>query len=180
MKKPYVDLVTPPACEPLTVIEVREALGIEAHDVSQDHFITKLIVDARQMAEDYLRRSLVTQTWQLQYDQYVPHKVLLPKGPAQSITSVKIISQDWSENNLDPKAYWIHSAKDMLYFDAVPMGKIVQIHYVTGYGMPEEVPENIRQGLLVHVAMAYQGHNSDGGLPLMVADLYEPYKKVSV
>ena len=172
---PYLDLVTPPASEPVTVSEMKLALRIDGS--TEDTYIFSLIKSARNAAEEYLRRSLITQVWQLQFDNFVPSIVALPKGSVQEVNSVKIISQDFSESTISTNAYRLNAGSEQLIFDAAPIGNIVQIRYTTGYGSADDVPAQIKQGIINHVIFMYE-NRGDSKLPQNSAALYSPYKLI--
>ena len=175
---PYLDLITPAAFEPVSLAEAKLALRIDSN--ADDSHIQSLIKAARVMAEEYLRRALVTQTWQLQYDLYAPSVVNLPRGPVKSVTFVKVISSDWSETTISTNAYYLNAGKENLIFDAAPMGQIVQIQYVCGYGLPSDVPEPIRQGILAHVVGMYENRMENKGMPDAAINLYDRYRVVKL
>ena len=174
MQIPYLDLIVPPATEPLTLADTKLALRVDGS--LEDGYIVRLIKAARETAEEYLRRSLVTQSWQLQYDQYVPKILVLPKGPVQTVTQVKIISQDWSETIVDPNNYYLNAGKEVLRFKAQPIGLIIQVQYVTGYGDSVDVPGPIKQGMISHVVSMYENRDGVGGLPKTALECYAQYK----
>jgi uncharacterized phiE125 gp8 family phage protein len=175
---PYLDLINPPAQEPVSLAEVKLALRVDGN--ADDGHIQNLIKAARVMAEEYLRRALVTQTWQLQYDLYAPSVVNLPRGPIQSISFVKVINSEWVETTISESAYYLNAGKEALVFDAAPMGQIVQIQYVTGYGLPANVPEPIRQGIITHVLGMYQNRMDNRGVPDASLSLYNQYRSVKL
>jgi len=178
MQIPYLDLVTPPASEPLTLAEAKLALRVDGS--VEDGYIVSLIKAARSSAEEYLRRSLVTQSWQLQFDNYVPACVSLPKGPVQSVTFVKAIALDFGETTVSSSNYRLNAGKDQLIFNAAPIGMIIQIKYVTGFGDSTDVPYQIKQGMLAHIAAMYEGRDGNVGVPQVTKDLYAPYKVVKI
>ncbi len=178
MQIPYLDLVTPPASEPLTLAEAKLALRVDGSN--EDGYIVSLIKAARNTAEEYLRRSLVTQSWQLQFDNYVPQCVTLPKGPVQSVTFVKTIAQDWSETTVSSTNYRLNAGKENIIFSEAPIGMIVQIKYVTGYGDSTDVPYQIKQGMLAHIAAMYDNRDGNVDLTQATKDLYAAYKVVKL
>lgn len=171
---PYLDLITAPSVEPVTLNEVKLALRIDNND--EDGLLINMIRAAREAAENYLRRSLITQTWQLQYDSCVPNRVALPKGPVQSIESVKIIDSDWNETTMSDAAYYLNAGKEILVFEVSPIGMIIQIRYVTGYGEMENVPQQIKQGMLNHIANMYEDRVGGGTLTEVIKSQYAPFK----
>jgi len=178
MQIPYLDKVIAPASEPLTLAETKLSLRVDGSE--EDGYIVSLIKAARGAAEEYLRRSLVTQSWQLQFDNYVCEQVALPKGPVQSVTSVKIIAQDWSETTVSSSSYYLNAGKEQLIFRAAPIGLIIQIQYVAGYGDSTEIPYAIKQGMLAHIASLYENRDGDVNLPQVAVDLYAPFKVVKL
>jgi len=59
-------ITVPPASEPVTLTDAKDYMNVEFS--SKDTLITRLITDARRYAENFLARSLVTQTIQLIYE----------------------------------------------------------------------------------------------------------------
>lgn len=175
---PYLDLITPPSQEPVSLAEAKLALRVDSN--ADDAHIQSLIKAARVMAEEYVRRAMVTQTWQLQYDLYAPSVVNLPRGPVKSVEFVKVIGSDWQENTIAPETYYLNAGKESLVFDAAPMGQIVQIQYTSGYGDPADVPEPIRQGILAHVVGMYENRMENKGMPDSAINLYDRYRVVKL
>ena len=170
---PYMDLITPPETEPLTLSEVKTALKIDGND--EDDFLIKLIRGAREAAERYLRRSIITQTWQLQFDQYVPTVVNLPRGPVQSVVSVKIIDHEWNETVINPDNYRLNAGKECLVLEAIPFGMVIQIRYVAGYGDIDHIPAQLKMGMIQHINAMYEDRTGSEDLPQMVRNLYAPF-----
>lgn len=175
MQIPYLDLVLPPKTEPLTLAEAKLALRVDGSD--EDAYIISLIKTARTGAEEYLRSSLITQEWQLQYDQYAPNIIILPKSPVQDIKTVKIINQDWSEKLMLETTYHFDRSSSQLIFQAAPIGLIIQVRYTAGYGEAVDIPPAIIQGLLHHIVSMHENRDNFA-LPATTVELYAPFKKV--
>jgi Phage gp6-like head-tail connector protein len=62
--------ITPPGTEPVTLAEAKLHLRLESSFTDDDTKVSQLIVMARKAAEDYTRRSLITQQWKLVCDQF--------------------------------------------------------------------------------------------------------------
>jgi hypothetical protein len=155
-------LTTAPTTEPVTEDEATSWAKIDTDD--DDAIVSALITAVRSSAEQYLRRSLITQTWMLTLDlersmlnntlpdgEYeLPISLLwggllreieLPKGPVQSITSVTNYALDNSSSVYDPSQYFLDTAGARLVLN---LGSIwpanmraraaAEILYVTGYG----------------------------------------------
>lgn len=171
--------ITAPATEPLTLDETKSYLRVD-HD-TEDALVTDLIVTARMTAENWLRRSLIDQSWKLGYDDCLPERVNLPMGPVTAITDVTIISRDGSQQLVDASAYALSSAKNQLVFDTEVQGFHIEIRYSAGYGSDgATIPAPLRQGMLCHMASLYEHRGEVGGnaIPEQAFTLYAPYREV--
>lgn len=174
---PYFVRSVAPSEEPITASDAKAFLRVNGS--SDDALITRMIVAAREAAESYLQRSLITQSWQLSYDDYAPSRVLLPRGPVQSIASVKMIALDTTETVISNSNYRLNAGKEILLMDAPLVSHIVEIVYVAGYGATSAVPSAIRQGIYAHVAEMYDKRTDSLPLNRSVQALYQPYRIVS-
>lgn len=175
---PYVLQSLPPAEEPLTLAEVKLFLRVDG--TTEDNFITSLIRAARGAAEHYTKRSFITQGWTMAYDDYAPEYVRLQKGPVQSISSVKIIARDGDETVVSSTTYSLNAGKQLLNFDATPIGHRVEINYTAGYGDAADVPADLLQGMLEHIA---EMHDKRGVSEIPASSalrLLRPYRVVEL
>ena len=175
-------LITPPATEPVTLAETKAHLRVE-HS-ADDAVITTLISAARQWAEVYLRRALITQTWQLSLNS-LPERLELPKAPLQSITHVKTFDAADVASVVSASVYQADTATTpgalvlrtgAVWPDAGRNTNRYEVHYVAGYGTAaSSVPAPIRQGLLQHIAALYE-NRGDETPPALSLALYAPYR----
>jgi hypothetical protein len=178
-----LSLVTGPAVEPVTLDEVKAWARVDTTD--EDGLLTALIGASRQAVEDYLRRSLITQSWKLTLDapcsglaDYLsegvydlpvsalngayPRRYELPKGPVQSITSFVTYSTANASSTLADTNYFLDDSRLVLNDTAmlptdVRSAKGIEITYVTGYGSDAgSVPQAIRTALLMTTAVMYE------------------------
>lgn len=178
-KRPYrLTLATPPAAEPLTLNEAKLYLRVDGS--TEDDSITSLITAARMAAEQYLRRSLITQSWVLAYDDYLLSATYMPMGPVQSVASVTLVARDGGTTTLDSSTYYLTARKDMLIFDATPFSHQVEIAYVAGFGNAANVPSPIKQGLYLHLAALYANRSGSGEIPAEAVKLYAGYRVVRI
>lgn len=138
-------LITAPSAEPLSLTEAKDQLRVTNGD--QDDLITLLIQEAREYVEEETQRALITQTWELQLDEfpcggaddYPPggewsylygvrarwSVIELPRPPLSSVTSIKYIDEAGNEQTLSPSSYQVESgglierSRVMPEFDAV-------------------------------------------------------------
>jgi len=105
--KAQLSLVTPPATEPLSLVDAKKSLRVDySYD---DDLITSLIVAARQAVESYTHRALVTQEWLYEMDEFPQihplyqrrgfPQIIVPKPPLQSIVSCQYVD---TSGNLQP------------------------------------------------------------------------------
>lgn len=80
---------TAPAVEPVALADVKEWLRVEAAITADDNMLNALIRAARKSVERYLRRGIMSQTWDLIVDEPLPTTPFeLPLPPLQSVTGI--------------------------------------------------------------------------------------------
>ena len=177
-RKHLLTRVTAPASEPVSVEDAKLYLRVDGSE--EDTLIGDMIVAARLAAEDTLKRSLITQSWKLAYDDYLPEMVYLPMGPVASVSSVTVVNRDTSTQPISSDMYYLNAARDTLLLDSVLFGFRVEIVYATGYGGASSVPQPIRHGMLAHIAALYDARGVDAmvALPEQTLRLYLPFREV--
>lgn len=174
---PHMTLVTPPASEPLTLAEVKGFLRIDSND--EDTLLTELMIAVRKAAESFINAALLTQTWELEFNSYVPLQAMLPFGPVQSINFVKLLDKQGNETTFSSAAYRLSAGNQKLIFDITPMSPIIKIQYVTGYGdSASDVQSDIKQGMLHHITEIFEGRSGGHALPPQAMNLYSAYRTV--
>ena len=167
-----------PASEPVSLSEAKLYLRVD--DSNEDALITDCIVASRLMAEQWLGRSLITQSWKLAFDLAIADSVWLPMGPVTSILSIVIFNQDGSSSTLAANTYWLNAAKNAVEFDTIFSGFRIEISYNTGYGVAAAVPKPIKMGILAHIASIFdaRGDAVEAGIPEQSMAFYRPYREV--
>jgi len=167
-----------PDSEPLTLDETKLYLRID--NTNEDTLISNLITAARITAENWLRRSLITQTWKIAFDDGIPESIWLPMGPVTAVTSVTVVNIDGSSQLMDPSSYWLNAAKNALVMFGALIGFRIEITYTAGYGDATAVPQPIKLGMLSHISALYdnRGENGDVVLPEQAVGLYRPFREV--
>lgn len=190
-------LIVAPTEEPVSVPEAKAHLRLE-HSLD-DLYVAGLIRAARQHVEDVSWRALITQTWELALDAFPcwrSRAIHLPKGHVQSVTSVKYDDENGVEQTMAP-ADWeldgIAPARLALTRNAswpsnAASGDIgsVRIRYVAGYGLRPEVPQALKQCVLLLVSQMYE-HRTPEVIGAVTAQvqmsfdaLLSPYRLVQV
>jgi uncharacterized phiE125 gp8 family phage protein len=201
-------LVTGPVREPVTLSDAKAWARLDG--TTDDNSITQLIKAVRATAEEYLRRALLTQTYRLTidlpcggidhllgegtYDLPVSalngdlsRAVELPKGPVQSIISVKTTDTADAQTTFAPSNYYLDAAGERLVLTTGATWPsnlrgiaAVEVNYIVGYGdTGDSVPQPIKTGMLIHLASLYEqrGQCDDAmSLPPGTKRLYDQYR----
>jgi len=164
-----LNLITPPAKEPLTLLEVKNNLRLDHDDHNEDTLIEDLITAARQHAENVLAwRAFITQTWELWLDAW-PGKdyIELPRPPLQSVTSVNYYDVDDTETTFAAGSYFVDTKSEdgrvgLNHGQSWPGTTLrpfngICVTFVAGYGADGSfVPAKFRKGLLLLVGHWYE------------------------
>lgn len=179
---------TAPAVEPITLTEAKAHLRRD--DTADDTLITSLIEAVREHADGaagWLGRAIITQTWTLKLDAF-SDQITIPLPPLQSVTSVKYIDTDGTEQTLASSVYQVVSGEParlvLAYGQSWPSTRTepdaVRIEFVAGYGVAVAVPETIKAALLLHLGTLYRDRESTGNaqseLPMAYNALLMPLK----
>jgi len=93
-----LQLVTPPAEEPVSLAEAKQHLRVDGGD--DDLLIGSLITAARQAAETKTGRQLITARWKLVLDAFPCHAILLSKCPVQSVVNIQYLDMNGMSQTL--------------------------------------------------------------------------------
>lgn len=165
-----LELVTAPAVEPVTVEEAKTHLRVDSEDFEND-YIETLITTARQEAENFLRRALITQTWRLSLDGWPARTLVLPIPPLQSVSTVKYLDTSGTLRTLTADTDYVVDAASTpariypAYAQTWPtvraIEKSVQVEFVAGYGdAASDVPQAIRHAILLIIRDYYDFRGS--------------------
>ena len=159
-------IYTAPAVEPISVEELKLFARIDGDD--EDSLLSQFIVAARMAAENYLGRALISQTIRASVDFWPESGLLeLPRPPLQTITQIATRDEDNALTVYDSTYYYAVTESIPGYVkikkgitppentDREKAGIIID--YVSGYGdRAEDVPEPVRQALLLWAASVYE------------------------
>ena len=178
---------TPPSREPLTVIETRENLRLD--DDVDETLVMSLIIAARQWAENYTGRALITRTVQQWLDGFIEvdqplwegwktgpdivnfqNHIELALAPAIAITDIKYYADDDTETTWASSNYYADLIREPArivlrdggnYPTNLRAANALKITYTAGYGATTaSVPEPIRVAMLQYCAFLYE-HRGD-------------------
>jgi len=164
-----LSLVTPPAVEPVELAVAKAHLRVD-HDTEDDD-IERKVAASRRWAENFLGRSLITQTWRLLLDAFPLDgaPIELPLPPLQSVTHVKYRATDGTLTTWSSASYVvdapagptasrgrIYPAYGETYPTPQDRPSAVEIEFVCGYGAAaSDIPAEVASGLLLRLGDLY-------------------------
>lgn len=182
-------LTAAPAAEPVSLAEAKAHLRV-SHD-DEDTFIAALIVAARRAAEQATGLKLMAQGWSLFADRWPETAALsLQVAPVSAVTDIITYGADDTPGAVDPAHYYLDAAsrpaRVVLRDGRMPpqggrKANAIEVRFRAGFGMtPGDVPQDLRQALLVAVAywFDHRGDGGGGGLPLAALELFQPHRLV--
>ena len=187
-------LLTPAAVEPVTLADAKAYLRV-AHS-ADDAVIAALIAGARSHVEAQTRRALITQTWRLIRDGWPPDgRIAVVPVPLRSVVAARIYDAGGTTHAVDTGAFVADKAAAPAVLAFAPWtltepGRTaagIEIDVEFGYGSaPANVPETLRQALLLLVAHWYENRGliavgqTVAVLPMAIAALIAPYQVLSL
>jgi len=156
-------LKTPPAEYPVTLLEAKAHLGI-LH-TEDDDYITSLIAVATEQAEQITGRQLVQAEYYLYMDE-LPERFELPKPSLVSVDAFEYIPDGGTEYTaVDAALYMVNDKAepaviaerpDADFPDTEEVFNAVRITFTAGYGAAADVPQSIRQWMLLRIGTMYE------------------------
>jgi len=159
-------LKTAPASEPFTTAEAKTHLRVDI--ATDDTYIDTLVVSARARTEAYLRKALITQTWEYRLDWFPisdESELLVPMLPMVSVSTIKYIDSDGDEQTWSSAEYTVdiynHVPRILPAFSfSWPTTRdqinAVTIEFVAGYGTASDVPQDIKHAMLLLIGEMYE------------------------
>lgn len=132
--------------------------GAPTTNTTGDPLLNMLIQAARQHAETYLKRALITQTVDLHLDCFPCWQIKLP--PLQSVTSITYFDTNGVEQTLAADQYLVDTttqparitpAFGLVWPVTQYRNNAVKIRFVAGYGAASAVPACVKNWMLVRV-----------------------------
>jgi len=190
-------LITDAAVEPITLEEAKAHLRVDHTD--DDEWIARFIRASRRNAERFLSRALITQTWEMVIDSLpdvAPYAVKIPYPPLQSVVSIKYDGEDGVEVEYGVDSYDVDTVSEpgwvvpaTTWPTTIEAINAVRIRFIAGYApgtdspvdLAANVPEDIKGGILLHLAHMYQNRETVSEKTLIIAPqayewLMRPYR----
>ena len=195
-------LLVPPASEPVSLAQAKAWLRLDTDD--EDDLVQALIVAARSIVESVTGRALIAQTWRLTRDAWpdtfaingffgaadIALDMPLPFAPVASIDIVSVIGDDGTAQIIAANTYALVDPPDAarIVFIAAPPTPTrsvagIQIDVIVGYGAAADVPQPLRQAILMLVARWFENRGdvqeqAPSDLRGAARGLVEPYRRV--
>lgn len=175
--------ISAPGILPVTLDELKSQAHI-THNV-QDDTLTAYLEMATQQAEEYQRKSYITQTWELTLD-CIPDVIYLLRGPVQELSSVKVYDDENNETDVDLSNFYVetgHNPAKLVLSESgewpnVTLRSIgaVKIRYVAGYGdTAADVPPVVKHAIKLFASFADDNRAAEEAtLPRAFWDLLRP------
>lgn len=158
-----------PASEPVSLAELKNYLRVE--HTTDDAELTNVLAAARQAVERDTGRSLITQTWVLQLDQWPCGYIQLPQPPIVSVTSITYVdaagvTQTWGATNyvvdIRSRPGLIRLAYQCNWPSIRGDERGIAVTYVAGYGATAaSVPGDLRQAVKHRARLDYDAWSED-------------------
>lgn len=188
---PYGKLVlkTGPATTAISLAEAKAFLRVDSDYDDDDSYITSLIGVATNVVEQFTRRRLITQTYNIYYDEFPPF-MDLQVGNVASVTHVKYYDTDNTLQTLDTSEYdvdirvkpgRIYQAEDGNFPNTYERANSVEVEFVVG-SAASDVEDAIKQAMYIVIGRYYENRQDvvtgtiASELPLMVDHLLTPYR----
>lgn len=188
---PYGKLVlkTGPATTAISLAEAKAFLRVDSDYDDDDAYITSLIGVATNVVEQFTRRRLITQTYNIYYDEFPPF-MDLQVGNVASVTHVKYYDTDNTLQTLDTSEYdvdirvkpgRIYQAEDGNFPNTYERANSVEVEFVVG-SAASDVEDAIKQAMYIVIGRYYENRQDvvtgtiASELPLMVDHLLTPYR----
>jgi len=201
-----MQLITPPAAEPVSLAEAKLHLRVDFDE--DDALIQVLISAARQAAEMLTQRQLVTARWRMVLDSFpgcgvmgVPagqtftlpgHAILLTKSPVASVLEICYLDMAGFSQVMPSAHYTVDKACEparitpvfgQIWPVALPQIGAVSVTFDAGYGSAADVPEGLKSWIKLRLGSLYAHREEVASMargridPLPFVDgLLDPYK----
>ena len=195
-------LLVPPASEPISLAQAKAWLRLDTND--EDDLVQSLIVGARSIVETMTGRALIAQTWRLTRDAWpdtfaingffgaadIALDMPLPFAPVASIDAVRVIGDDGAPQLIAAGTYALVDFPDaarivFMTAPAAPTRSVagIEIDVVVGYGAAADVPQPLRQAILMMVARWFEDRGdgeaqAPSDLRGAARGLVAPYRRV--
>ena len=185
-----LELITPPAIEPVSLADAKAHLRVDTDD--EDALITRLISAARGMAELATGRAFITQTWRLWLDCWPDDWAIeIPRPPLIGVSSITMYDRDGNATVVDAGSYLVDAASipGRIVFKSTVLPPVnlreanaIAVEFDAGYGADaDDVPAGICEGVLAWIAHLYESRGDAVAAPCAQAlAMLAPYRVLAL
>ena len=182
-------VITPASTYPVSLTEAKSHLKVDT--TADDTYITSIIKAATQLSEEYTNRFFIDTVIEQTCSDFAQLQTLF-KSKVSAVSHVKYYDSDNSLQTLSSTIYdtqlkyepsQIQLADDKSFPEITKRNDAVVARYTVGYGASaSDVPEIIKQAILLTIGNFYQNRNSvvigriATELPMNVKWLLDTYK----
>lgn len=155
-------LITPPAIEPLSLLEAKEHLRLDDGLASDDDYISALITAAREYCEAFQNRAYITQTWQVSFNYWPERVIQIPRGSLQKVDSITYKDSYGAITTLRENEDYVVSTVGILgrvspvFGIPWPLDAVV-IEFTCGYGdNATDVPAKVKNAMKLLISHWYE------------------------
>lgn len=176
-----LDIVSPPAAEPVSLAEAKGHLRVDLDFDADDDLISRQIQSARIKCEAYARQAFVTTGFELYLDgfpiRYGFHATALARQnvielgvcPLIAVESITYLDDDDVEQTLDPSTYRVLPGKPgaiqlrrlETWPSCPPQLDAVCVRFTAGYGAAADVPAPAKDAILITLANPYANRGEE-------------------
>jgi len=181
-------VITPASTYPVSLTEAKSHLKVDT--TADDTYITSIIKAATQLSEEYTNRFFIDTVIDQTCSDFAQLQTLF-KSKVSAVAHVKYYDNDNSLQTLSATIYdtqlqyepsQIQLAENQSFPSITKRNDAVVARYTVGYGSASDVPEIIKQAILLTIGNFYQNRNSvvigriATELPMNVKWLLDTYK----
>ncbi len=179
-------LTTPPLVEPVSLLDAKAHLRVPHAD--DDAYISTLIISARRRVETRTGLRLITQGWSQFMDCWPPFGMVeLQLNPVATVTDVIVYGDTDTPSTIDPAHYFLDATSNppRVVFrqgrNPSPPGRRangIELRMNAGFGLATQVPQELKQAIMLLVADAFAHRGDDGvrAMPPAVLELLNAYR----
>jgi len=201
LERPHMSIkqTTAPSAEPVTTTQAKTHMRVDTSD--DDTYIDTLVSAARSFCENFTGRQFVTATWTWKMDRFPSRldashpwrkqEMTVPRPPLASVSSITYVDVDGAAQTWSSSLYDVDSNGDPgrivpTYGEDFPGVRVqndaVTVVYTAGYGGASDVPQEIKQAILLLAAHWYENREasivgvSASTIPLAVDSILWNYR----
>lgn len=180
-----------PAVRALSLSEAKNHIRYD--DSDEDSELLGMMAGVERAVEEYLRRALITQTWQMKLDDFPVWKrtrldsIIVPRPPLQSVSSIVYLDENGDSQTLSSSVYLvdlvsqpgaIHTAYNQSWPATYDQPNAITATFVAGYGdSPSDIPKDIIHAMKIILGDWYENREGQGGgIPQSAKWLLSPHR----